>query len=99
MNTIRIVKNEWPDSIPDKLVLPCSVCGCRVDFDYLVDDDFWNKIVPIIHRRNVVCLRCLDRMATTFEENICTHIQPICFCGEGKTIILNPVMAYVYVKS
>lgn len=98
MEIKNIPEGTWPDAIPDKLISPCSVCGCRVDFDYHVDDDFWNEIVPYEHKHNVVCFHCLDIMATSLGENICDHVQQIYYCGEKKTMLLNGEILYLYEK-
>jgi len=79
---------NWIDSLPDKLLLPCSICGCRVDFDYIVDDFLWNEVVPKQHKLNVVCLNCLDVLATEKGENVCEHIKRMFYCGEEKTMTL-----------
>ena len=60
---------DWIDALPDKSALPCSICGCRVDFDYIVEDFFWDKIIPQKHKLNVVCLNCLDVLAKQKDEN------------------------------
>jgi hypothetical protein len=96
MKNIKIKEGEWIDALPDKLILPCSLCGCRVDFDYHVDDTFWNMIVPKEHHLNVVCLNCLDVMATQKGENIGEHIEKVYYCGEGKTIDLLKRSVYLY---
>lgn len=98
LKTIAIKERTWIDAIPDKLILPCSICGCRVDFDYVVDDDFWSKIVPIQHQQQVICLNCLDILATQKGENVCEHIETVFYCGEDKTIQLSPDVLYLYKK-
>ncbi|OEU66285.1 MAG: hypothetical protein BA863_10330 [Desulfovibrio sp. S3730MH75] len=88
MKTIFIKKDTWIEALPDRLVLPCSVCGCRVDFDYTINDAFWKKVVSSKYIRDVVCLHCLDVMAVAKRENIHEHLEKIHYCGEGKTIEL-----------
>lgn len=96
MKNINIKKDEWIDAIPDKLICPCSICGCRVDFDYVVDDDFWAFIVPQEYRLDVLCLRCLDIIAKRKGENVCDYIERIYYCGEGKTMELLRNNLYLF---
>lgn len=98
MKIITIKKDHWIDAVPDGLDLPCSICGCRVDFDYHVDDEFWEKMVPRAYKLGVICLRCLDVMATLKGENVCEHLENVFFCGENKTILLSPNCVYIYNK-
>ena len=89
---------NWIDALPDKSILHCSICGCRVDFDYIVEDFLWDKVVPKKHKRNVVCLNCLDVLAKEKAENVCEHIKKIFYCGEGKTMTLFHGPTYHYKK-
>lgn len=91
---------NWIDSLPNKLLSSCSICGCRVDFDYTVEDFLWDKVVPKKHKLNVVCLNCLDVLATEKGENVCEHIKKIFYCGEEKTMILfcGPTFHYKKLK-
>lgn len=74
----------------------CSNCGCKVNFDYIVSDSFWDEIVPPEHRLNVICLRCLDEMATLKGEDICDHIETVYYLGVNKTMRLTPKVMFSY---
>lgn len=91
-----IVKDKWPEAISDGLTLSCSICGCKVMYDYHVDDDFWTKVVPEHCRRSVLCLACLDKLATDMDLDITKHLQEIQFTGIGKTIVLKPEKVFYY---
>jgi len=93
-----IVSNSWPSGISDGLVLPCSVCHKQVFFDYLVDDEFWQEVVPKKYRLDVVCLPCLDKLATKDGLDITDYLKSIQFTGIGKTIIFLPFRVYYYKK-
>ena len=75
---------------------PCSVCGCRVDFDYIVSNTFWDMIVPHKYHLKVVCLHCLDEMATEKGEDICDHIENIYYSGVNKTMKLTPKVMFSF---
>ena len=99
MKVVVIEKGKWIGGIPDKLIGPCVICGCRVDFDYKVDDSFWERISPPNYKRDVICLRCLDIIATTKGENVCNYIESVFYTGEGKTMELLGDILYLYDKS
>lgn len=93
-----IISNLWPGGISSGLALPCSVCHKRVFFDFLVDDEFWQRVVPSSYRRDVVCLPCLDRLATKNGLDVASHLEDIQFTGIGKTVICLPSQVYYYKK-
>lgn len=81
---------EWPGGISDGLTLPCRCCGGVVSFDYQVEDAFWLEVVPKGWQRDVLCLRCLDAMATAAKKDISEYLINVQFTGIGKTVILTP---------
>lgn len=93
-----IISNTWPEGISNGLTLSCSVCHKQVFFDYLVDDKFWQEVVPKEYRLNVVCLPCLDKLATENGLDVADHLGSIQFTGIGKTIVYLPSQVYYYKK-
>jgi len=93
-----IISNIWPEGISDGLALPCSICHKEVSFDYSVDDKFWQEVVPKEYRLNVICLPCLDKLATENGLDITDHLGSIHFTGIGKTIVYLPSQVYYYKK-
>lgn len=91
-----VVGEMWPAAISDGLLLPCSCCGLLPHFDYHVDDGFWSLVVPPAFQRDVVCLFCLDKLATSIGADLADHLRDVQFTGVGKTIVLLPVRAYYY---
>ena len=94
----NIKNGEWIDGIPSPLVSPCLLCGCKVNFDYTVDDSFWTRIVPLEYKLGVICLKCLDTLATIKGENVCDHILNLYWCGDNKTLKLIPHSLFLYDK-
>lgn len=92
----QLSKGNWEPSVSDGLNLPCSVCGVVPVFDYHIDDETWEKIAPKAHHLDVICLACLDKLASQKGINISGHLEFIDFCGKNKTIRLVPIEAYHY---
>lgn len=59
----------------------CKVCGCRDKFNFHVDDETWQKVVPTKFQNRVVCLACFDDFAQKREVDYSTSIQSIHFAG------------------
>lgn len=93
---IKISRDKWEPGISDGLTLPCGICDRVPPFDYHVDDAFWNLIVDKLHRRGVICLPCLDKLAVDKGYDISTHLQFVQFTGIGKTIELKPSRIFQY---
>lgn len=93
-----IISNSWPGGISDGLTLLCSLCHKQVFFDYLVNDEFWQKVAPNNYHLDVVCLPCLDKLATENGLDIADHLKSIQFTRIGKTIIFLPFQVYYYEK-
>ena len=94
---ITIENDElWPETISDGLELLCALCNQKVQFDYHVNDEFWHSVVPASIRRDVICLPCLDKLATDAELNVALYLESVQFIGNGKTISLIPSEVYVY---
>ena len=91
-----IIADKWPEAISDGLILPCQLCGTVPHLDYLVDDEFWTSVVPPSISRGVVCLSCLDRLASDSGMDVAEHLKSIQFTGIGKTIVMLPDRAYYY---
>lgn len=91
-----IIKNKWVAGVSDGLTLPCRKCGLIPNFDFGVDSIFWKQVVPEEWRLDVVCLHCLDKLATKKGLDVTTHIETVQFTGIGKTIILNPSKVFYY---
>jgi len=95
MRIYSMTRDNWIPGIPDSVTLPCSICGSKIDFDYLVDDETW-KTLAGPHRTSAICLPCLDEMATARGIDISHHLHVIFFCGRGKTIRLCPTAEYLW---
>jgi len=91
------ITDEWIGGISDGLTLPCALCGHIPHFDYRVDDKFWNCIVHESIGLGVVCLSCLDKLATAAGLDVADHIEDLQFTGMGKTIVFAPEKTYYYV--
>jgi hypothetical protein len=87
---------DWIDGIQDKSALPCCICGCEVDFIFLVTDSFWKKIIHSKYRLDVICLHCFDVLAKEKEEDISNEITDIFYCGKEKTMKLSCDRIYPY---
>lgn len=90
--------DAWPEAISDGLTLPCSICGVIPYIDYRVGSDLWGRVVPEAYRRGVVCLSCLDRLASDAGLDVAAHLEFAQFTGVGKTIVLLPDRTYYYAQ-
>lgn len=90
----HLLSEGWPGGISDGLTLPCGVCGVVPSFDYTVTEESWKTYAPHEHRLGVVCLPCLDRLAS--ETSGTLKVLRIQFCGIGKTIVFMPTMIHRY---
>ena len=97
-NAYKLNGKLWPAGISDGLTLPCYVCHKQVFFDYIVDDEFWEKVAPNLFRAGVICLPCLDKLAVKKGLDITDHLEVIQFTGIEKTIICSPSQVYYYKK-
>jgi hypothetical protein len=93
---IRAERDNWPGGICDGLELPCAVCHKHTDFDYTVTDAFWNTVVPVSMRRDVICLRCLDGMACEKGMDLSRNLLRVQYTGVGKTVVLKVFEVYHY---
>ena len=98
MKTIEIT-DQWPGGISDGLTLPCSICDVIPAFDYGVKDAFWLAVAPVKYRLDVICLPCLDTLATAMGFNVADNLESIQFTGIGKTIVFCPIKVYNYTKT
>jgi len=99
MKIKTIHRGKWIGGIPDSLTLPCGICGKKVDYDFQVDDELWDNIVPKKYRRGVLCLKCLDLLASKQNIDISKHLKKVYYCGENKTIELKPGIEYRWEKA
>jgi hypothetical protein len=90
------ITDEWPDAICDGLSLPCQLCNSIPKFDYRVTDACWNAIVSDRLSRGVICLPCLDVIATVTKQEI--ELVEVQFTGHGRTIVLKPEVVYSYAQ-
>ena len=93
----RVVGQEgdpWPEALSDGMELPCALCAKGVDFAFLVTDEIWKRVVPLGIRRDMVCLRCLDRLAVDEGIDISHYLLSVQYIGIGKTIVLQPTAVY-----
>ncbi len=97
MRFFYVDEQNWPCGISDGLNLPCAVCGTEnIQFDYNVDDELWNLVVPEGIRRDVICLPCLDRLAKAKGRNIGAYIKFIQFIGLNETVEFVPCNVFLY---
>jgi len=98
MNKIKeiYIKSKWIGGISDGLTLQCYLCKRIPKFDFTIEDSFWNKIVPKKYRLGIICLPCLDKLATEKGENVAIYLERIQFTGIGKTILLKPEKIFYY---
>jgi len=96
MKIYTIERGQWIPGVSDGLTLPCGVCGKIPKFDYKVDSDFWRKVVDKKHRLGVVCLPCLDKLASNKGLDVGKHLIDVQFTGIGKTIELLPDKIFYY---
>ena len=87
---------KWIAGVSDGLTLPCGICGKIPKWDYRVDDDFWRKVAPHKHRLGVICLGCLDKLASEKGLDIAKYLIDVQFTGINKTIELVPSKIYYY---
>lgn len=88
--------SQWPESLSDGLTIPCSHCGEIPRFDYIVDDSIWATLVPKENRTGVVCLPCLDALASRRGIRIASHVRKIEFTGTGATVRCEPTLVHEY---
>ena len=82
LDRVRALIN--PDA--DGLIGGCVRCGKKVPFDFVVEDEFWDRIVLSKEwRRDVLCLPCLDEIACIEGENVHKHLILIYFTGLKST--------------
>lgn len=86
----------WPEAVSDGLTIPCQVCGILPKFDYLVEDDLWRSVAPKEYLRSVICLPCLDRIASAKGIDVSAGLLEVQFTGIGKTVILKPEWTHRY---
>lgn len=89
-------ETRWPEGISDGLTLPCGICGDVQKFDYNVDDDLWQGLVPIEHRYGVICLPCLDTLGN--NQGICvgSGLNFVQFTGKFSTTVLRREKTYSF---
>jgi len=63
----------------------CKVCGRKDKFNFNVQKETWEEIVPPMFQNNVVCLSCFDAFAAL--KNINYSIDSLYFAGEQKTFV------------
>ena len=85
---------DWPEGVSDGLILPCSICGDKTVFDYTVDDEVWNRIVPKDQRLGVICLTCFDQMTTDKGIDLFECLRLVQFVGANKTIGMQPIWSH-----
>jgi hypothetical protein len=93
---IKIEYSNWVSGVSDGLTLPCAICGVIPKFDYNVDNEFWKKVVEEKDRLGVICLSCLDDLASLQDLDVSEHLVEVQFTGRGKTIILKPIKVFLY---
>ena len=96
MEKINIQKGVWAEGISDGLTIPCGRCKNHTDFDYTITDELWKEIVPQHLKLGVICLSCLDTMATEKGIDISNFLERVQFTGTKKTIELIPKRVFYY---
>jgi len=96
MVRIYHMRTRWEPAISDGLTLPCYICREIPKFDYSVDHAFWKEVVEKKYRLGVICLPCLDKLATAKGLNLSKHLIEVQFTGIKKTIVLVPTKVFDY---
>jgi hypothetical protein len=65
-------------------------------FDYAVDGQFWRDVVPNEWHVAVLCLPCLDVVATEHGRDVAAALRFVQFTGIGKTVLLGPAYTHYY---
>ena len=89
---------DWPETVSDGLILPCSVCGQKVVFDYTVNDKAWTLVIPKEQRRDVTCLPCFDRLAADKGIDTAECLKLVQFIGANKTIGLQSIWSHEHTR-
>lgn len=92
------IENGWPCGVSDGLILNCSICGNHTNFDYTINDNIWEKIVPAEIKQDVVCLDCLDKLLKNNGLLLSHCLEKVQYTAKGETIILVPDISFVYNK-
>lgn len=87
---------NWPEGISDGLCRPCILCNKTVSFDYTIEDEVWNKIVPFPMAPDVICLPCLDKLGYEKGIRVGLHLERVQFTGTGHTVELKPSLMHSY---
>jgi len=61
----------------------CKVCGRKDKFNFNVQNETWEEVIPPMLQNNVVCLACFDAFASLKKINYV--IESLYFAGEQKT--------------
>jgi len=91
-----LTRGNWIAGVSNGLLLTCRICKKLPKFDYKVDDAFWKKVVEKKDRTWVICLPCLDKLASNKGLDVAKHLIDIQYTGIGKTIELMPTKIYYY---
>lgn len=60
----------------------CKVCGCRDKFDFHMEDEVWQEVLPKKYHNRVVCLACFDDFAKKKGVDYTTSLQTLHFAGD-----------------
>lgn len=90
------IDGDWPAGISDGLIPHCAICNQRQWIDYTVDDEFWTNVIPRCIENKVVCLDCLDMLATLIGLDVTNSLLSVQFTGREKTIVLAKEKVYYY---
>lgn len=97
MRYFKIDHSNWPCGVSDGLVLPCAICGkTDIRFDYVVKDEFWERVVPRDCKSDVVCLECLDELSQRAGEDLPSNVVSLQFVGTEYTIEFFPANVFCY---
>jgi hypothetical protein len=61
----------------------CRVCECSDKFDFHVSDELWERVVPRLYQKSVVCLDCFDDFASKKCIDYSNAIDVLHFAGDG----------------
>ena len=104
MRYFKIDKDDWCKhescGVSDGLVLPCSKCENHTNWDYVVTDWLWNKVVPKKWKRDVICFECFELMCleANFHNELANNIKSLQYAGQGMTIEFIPANVFDYKK-
>ena len=61
----------------------CKMCGKADGFNFHIDDDVWQRVVPKEYANRVLCLPCFDMLASLRGVDYSDAIDGVLFVGQA----------------